>query len=215
MAGYTNNDPVPTWFNEIVSERDLLSQLGSHPVFLSSVSALNNQPAVDFHSSRYFKTGGTWNNGNIAVPHSRVVVFKSPTSTQTNTAIVAGYEATAYQLLRMVAPATSKWAIYNGGAVTNSTGSTDANPHFAVMFFAASGGTSVLELEGATQVSATAATIGLHESRGSCMGAIFNGNTPWTGQIAFDGIYAGDVRTDPAYAALKTWAASTYGLTIA
>lgn len=176
------------------------------PLFRSSVSALNNQPAVEFDGSNDAMATASF----TAVPQtlSVVVVFKALTLSN----IDFLYDGLADPNRCIVyLNATVTMQFYSGTDVNTGLAMTTNAQLFRATH---AGASSVLERNG---TSLGTFSTGTNSMTGITLCNRGPGDTGTAGkmQIAFFGLYAGDVSANANWSTFKAGVASTYGLTIA
>ncbi len=195
--GLSNGGAVGTFPDEI-GTADLTQGTGSaQPAFQSSVAALGNRATVK-------SDGADW------VGPTTITIITQPFSV-----VVVESGATAGSLL-VSTTGDLGWCFYMSGGVwlanagsTISGGSADSGAHM-LRFYANSASSKLAEDE-TVVVTGNAGTYGAGPIQLFRIPAGFNS----AAHLAFVGIYAGDVTTDPKWASFKAWAATHYGLTIA
>ena len=195
--GLSNGGAVGTFPDEI-GTADLTQGTGSaQPAFQSSVAALGNRATVK-------SDGADW------VGPTTITIITQPFSV-----VVVESGASAGSLLVSTAGDLG-WCFYMSGGVwlanagsTISGGSADSGAH--MLRFYANGASSKLAEDETVVVTGNAGTYGAGPIQLFRIPVGFNS----AAHLAFVGIYAGDVTTDPKWASFKAWAATHYGLTIA
>lgn len=137
---------------------------------------------------------------DIAQPISLVVIAQSDTGTGTQTLLAGG--CTIYI-------SSSFFATFAGSPAPSAVaGDTAAHLHHAYF----SGASSVQYLDGA---SISTANPGSNAYNQITLGSANAGTSNFLdGSVAFWGVYAGNIHTDPGWATFKAWVQSYYGITV-
>ena len=212
--GYADGDSVTTWPNDGTSAVTMFPE-GTAPLFESSNSTLNSQPAVSFASTNSSMANATGNppftpttNLNLDYTNgvSVVVITYFPTTVANGSKPWGRVsDSPRWSMFR----AGSNWYWYTGGPNTARAGA-DANPH---LFFGLNGGgvQGRMEVDGTgwDETGVAGDSLQAFELYGG------RGSPSDSGSVAFWALYEGDFRQDASYGDFKTWVGSHYGLTIA
>lgn len=210
-AAYWASDPLwsnPGDGNTVTSWRDgsgngntLTNTLGS-PKYRAASSSLNNQPAIDLTTADMLGN----NSYSLAQPWSIVVISLMRTGGGGNDYLIGGGVVSAWAIYK-----NTNWTLFAGS--DGPTRSFDTTAAHMIRGYA-NGASSVLDRDGS--VSATANPNSRPISALSVSGRADDlAGVRATGLYSFIGVYSGDVSSDTQWSAFKTWAASTYGITIA
>lgn len=202
--GYSDTDNVTTWPNE-TGESDATQASGSsQPTYRSSVTALNNQPAVEGISSDKMPTAAF----SVAPSYASGVSVVAIANTTSNSYIFGGI---ASGNRNCVIRAAGGWQIYAGSSVEQG-GTSDNDAHLLVATFDGSTGNDTLTVDGTGVIDADS---GSHTLTGVTLMGRYTLGIPLVGHLAFLGVYEGDVTADGSWSDFTDWAEDHYGLTIA
>lgn len=208
--GYSDGASVGTWDNE-TSETDA-TESTNKPTWKASNTSYNNKPTVNFGTAESsVKLSATFGAGPSS-PWSIVTIGNAANSGY-NCFYDAVDSSHRCHLFRLLDGVTPRWQLYQGGATAGKAGTPDGSPHFFVAKHSTSGN-DTLSLDGAAAIINE--DTGSHSMNGICLGnyAVLP-SYGLGGHLAFVGIYSGDITAHGSWSALKSWAASFYGLTIA
>lgn len=203
LTGLADGDPIATW-NDGSGNGRTASQATSakQPVYRPAAATLNGKPAAEFD---------TVDDSLITAAFTEVL--------QTYTVVVIGSVGSlsgsrnlAYLRPTNAAPYTSVYTdgtvfrAYSGVSLSSGVAAT-TSPNLVRAYF---NGTSSSITVGATGATGSAGTGGANavDLNSNAGAANFGG-----GLRAFVGLFVGDITTDPNWAAFKTWANTTYGVT--
>lgn len=195
-----DGNPVSTWRDMTVNGRDASQSLTVRPTFRSSWAALNNRPGIQFdgNNDRLNTTSFSVNQA-----FSIAIICSDWVASGTGARLVCS--GTGIQTWAATGP-NSAYA-YAG---TISAGvSQDTSPHLWVFYF--NGASSAIEKDGS---STTVNTGTGNLSSGLTLGARGDGILNGAVVMAYVSLHSGDVRSQSNWSSFKSWAATTYGITI-
>ncbi len=203
--GLSDAAAVSTWPDEIGSED--LTQTGANRPTYRTAGTINSVPAVRGDGSQYLnRTQGSFTG--LAQPDTVVVVAKYATLMNTSDPYLFDGAGSTRQILTGRYSNISVWLIYAGTIVHGAASNT--SPHLWLGYF--NGASSVGQIDG-TQVSS--GNFGGSNLDGM---ALFTNSTfdfKASADIAFVGLFSGDVRTDPKWSDFKAYCLSHWGITVA
>ena len=206
---------VSTWPS--TAARNLVQATGANqPLYRASAAGFNNKPCIEFDGVNDSLLDATF-VGPTSDPYTVVCIARwlnaAPVATQ---ATVSSWGSVAPGQNQYMARASNnahfvRWPTVRTGTLV----SADTTPHFLRSQI----GTTVLARVDETAIGVTptgtalatsALGVGATPTTASAVGAPFSNI-----QVAFVAFFSGDLAADPQWAAFKTWAATTYGITIA
>lgn len=203
-----NGGQVSQWDDATGNARHAVQATsGSQPFYRASVAALNNQPAVDFVTTMKSLKTAAWTA--VPQPWTLVAVGRFSSDPGTTQYMFDGSGASNRSILNNAS--SGGYRFYVGTGI--SGGTDDTNAHLFVGL--ANGASSLLAVDGTTLVSGNA---GSHTQTGLTMGTSHtqvDNSFRFFGEIAFAGIFPGDVTADASWADFKAWVTSHYGITVA
>lgn len=209
--GLSDGGAVATWPDEIGTDDLTQSTAGLRPTYRTA-GTINSVPAVRGDGTQYYRDVAF--ASAMAQPHSTVVITRLTSVAGTWATIIDGTsDARAWLGVRV--SGTLNWNLFAGGGVAQA-GTPAANTGYMLRAFF-SGSSSLLDVNG-TNVVPTGTAVGT-QNRGGI--SLFNSSVQLgqpavvAGDIAFVGVFNGDVTGDPKWAQFKTWVTSHYGITIA
>ena len=202
--GYSDTDPVGTWDNE-TGESDA-TEATNKPIYDAVNPAYNDKPTLSFSTSTNKLTTTNFSSA-VSAPNSIVVISNFGTTGGYPT-MFDGNDTTNRQTLLLT---SAKWEIFAG--IEIRSGTPDTNPHLFVCYFDGSSGNDTLDIDGTQILNSDA---GGKTLDGLTIGnLITNLSNSVKGDIAFIGIYEGDITADGEWSNFTTWVEDHYGLTIA
>ena len=202
--GYSDTDAVDAWPNE-TAEQDLAQASASlQPTFDAVHPGFNDRPVVDSDASEYMQTAAF----DTAPDYTSRVSFVA----------VAKYDSIAGYIWASITGDTrndtygsaSSYKFYTAAAELSVTGA-NTNPHLFIGVYPGSAGGGIDGYIDGVDGGNTGTTSA--ELTGLSIFARYDGTTSkMNGQIAFIGIYEGDITTDGAYDDLKAWVHYHYGI---
>jgi hypothetical protein len=199
-----NGNTVTTWRNAGSVAGDFTNV--SSPVFRASVAAFNGHAAVELVSG-WMQTSAFV----LAEPFTIVWIGKrlGAAGGGYERMVELSNENSPFLCLTMNGPSgsgTLKWALVGGGSfVLNSTISYDTNPHAIRGIFNAA--SSSIEVD---SVATNGTLGGISSTAAMRLGSNTNANQ----QMAFVGLYPGNLTTHAQWPAFRAWVASNYNLVI-
>ena len=203
--GLAGDAQVFTWPDEIGTINLTATSTAPWPHYRTAVTALNNQPAVDFSSSTRNYTSTT-NTVTLAAGAHSLVAIIAPAVAGASSQMVSQFAGTAN--IEMWAPTTTAGQVQGGadgalltsaGGVIGTAGCLLSNVCKGAGSFVQVNGTTVASGTATSTVAARVLTIG---SASDC-------------KLAFFALYQGDIHAHADWSAFKAWAATRYGITIA
>ena len=198
---------VSTWADRSGNARDASQGTsGNRPTYRATVAALNSKPAVEFDGSNDFLRTSSWTA--ISQPIS-VVAILSILATGSGSRFIA--DGISSNPMAVYWNATVSWAMYAG---TSEWAQGSPNPSTGAKGLRAllNGTSSRFAVNGTVLSAAT--NIGSGTMTGLTIGAKRDDTGSANMQLAFLGLYAGDVTADGNWSDFKAWAASYYGVTV-
>ncbi len=178
------------------------------PIYRASVAALNGQPGIDFDGAG--ATGDRLLTANFSSSFSTAATFvvigkRDGAGGGNNECIMKTADASTYTQIYM--SPSLRFNPYASGFFAGPA--HDTNAHLLRGYFAGASSAIAVDERVTTGTLSTSlcAFVGFGYGTSSSDAANMT--------IAFAGLYAGNITTDGQWSAFKTWAASTYGLTIA
>lgn len=197
---------LTSWRDGSGNNRHLTSVNGT-PIWRASEANMNNKPIVDFNSAAISETSASW--GTILQPNSIVIVGRWRNVAANVRIMVDTRSATNRQ--RLGRAATPNEYVLNSGTSLLSTGiAPNTTRH---LWTGVSNATSsILELDGANVNTGNAGAQ-------SMSGLSICGDTAGTAysqvvDMAFVGIYRGNVLNHPRFADFESWVTSEYDITM-
>ena len=203
--GLSDAAAVSTWPDEIGSED--LTQTGANRPTYRTAGTINSVPAVRGDGSQYLNRTAASFTG-LAQPDTVVMIAKYATLTNTSDPYLVDGAGSTRQILTGRYSNISVWLFFAGTVVGGSASNTSA--HLWLGYF--NGASSVGQIDG-TQVSS--GNFGSNNLDGM---ALFTNSTfdfKASADIAFVGLFSGDVRTDPKWSDFKAYCLSHWGITVA
>ncbi len=205
-----NGNPVSAWrnFGSRAGAGDAAQSTANRkPTYLSSVAGLNNQPGVSFD-------GAGSGLGDYLITGN----FSSAFTTQGSIIVIGkrdGAGAGGNESLATCAGSSAFTTLYFASGKVNLYASSGfAGPAFDNSAHLYRGRTNGASSAIAVDESVTTGTVGATSYAFVSIGRGGNDTDQPKMTVAFVGLYSGDITTDGQWSAFKTWAASTYGLTI-
>jgi len=176
----------------------------SRPTYRASVAALNSRPALEYSTDCMVCANATF--GTLAVPYT-IIVVGNWVSPDTSTDVLIGADDASIILLRKQGTAPSSTQIYNSAtAISMVTPATDGNAHIFGGVF--QGANSILLQDDLTKTG----TLGTLSLPGITIGGTGGNAASATFNLAFVGIYSGDITVHANWGRFKNWT-SRYGVT--
>lgn len=203
--GLSDAAAVSTWPDEIGSED--LTQTGANRPTYRTAGTINAVPAVRGDGSQYLNRTAASFTG-LAQPDTVVVVAKYATLTNTSDPYLFDGAGSTRQILTGRYSNISVWLFFAGTVVEGGASNTSA--HLWLGYF--NGASSVGQIDG-TQVSS--GNFGSNSLDGMALFTNSTFNFFASADIAFVGLFSGDVRTDPKWSDFKAYCLSHWGITVA
>jgi hypothetical protein len=203
--GYSDTDSVTTWPNE-TGEQDA-AEATNPPTYDAVNTEFNNQPVVDFDGTNdtlataAFSSGPSYASGVSFVVIGRTENPEVGAFFEGNTVNNALFDSTGERDLE-------QYRIQAGAAITSAVTTVNTSAHLHVVFFDGSTGSDTLTTDGTSLISGAAGS-------GQATLIKMSASAKLSGQIAFLGIYEGDITANGSWANFETWVTDHYGITIA
>lgn len=205
-------EAVAWWRDSSGNERRTAqSTVAARPVFRRSVAALNNKPAFQLDGTGDFLVTSSFTDippsfASRTQPFSVVVVFVPTTLDATNRDVMGtdGLSVTVNN---------SNTYLYAGGASSVDRGSAVTLNAASVIIAEVDGASSSLTVNGDAAITGTLGGGTANQLALGCYNSASSSNF-FAGYIAFAGIIAGHISSDPYYSALLWWLNIEYGVTV-
>lgn len=173
-------------------------------------TGLNGLPVVRSVGTSLMRTGLLTED---AAPRSLVAVIKLNSTAATAT-IVSGYDGSSSSGFVFLTPSTLR-AVAGSNSMTYT--SYDTNPHLVAAYFTSSSLTRHLDVDGTQQSTGQSGAdpfkgVTLFGSQASVDPNVSSGASV---DIAFLGVFDGDVFADSEWSNFEQWVEDTYGITVA
>lgn len=206
---------VASWSGAVGGQAAANATGASQPLYRAAPAAMNYQPCIEFDGTDDFlqtasiTTGGDpytviWIGRFLnAAPAAAMVPVSAWGSTGASCRFINRNASNAYQ---------GKWPTSRTGTLV----SADLNPHMARAQIGTTDAARIDETSTALSGDPGAATIAGTVVFGADVSSSTAAAAPFAPvQLAFVGIYPGDITADASWTRFKAWAGATYGLTIA
>ena len=210
-----NGNAVSSWRDYSGQGRDATQGTGANqPIYQSSASLLNNQPAVKFDGSLSFLNTASF-TATSAGPHTVLIVSATDvTSTGVYRGPFCAVAGASREDILMEAVAVNKFTINNNSGQAGYTGPAQANSTAYTWraLWKSGAGSSALQVNG---TGSSAVTMAPRSSLTSVYVGKRNDGLPWKGWIAYLAYIDADATADANWSSFVSWVSTTYGLTIA
>ena len=202
--GYSDTDNVTAWPNE-TGESAANNPSGSTRPYDDVNAAYNNQPTVFMNgvlTTDNFTTAPTY-------PVSIVIIGNAGTL-NVDRLFFEGNDCSNRSQISATGLA-DHWRLYAGTIQDAATNSADTQPHLIVARYDGSTGADTLSADGVRQISGDA---GSQTIDGVTLAGNCNQQNPLAGDLAFVGVYEGDVTSDTEWWNFLDWVETHYGISV-